>query len=253
MTSKTDKEPVLELSIQTTPGRVARWLTGCILFLLAAHVAGMFMTFYWGHPTVFGLVPMFDLNEEQNIPTMYSTLALLFAAFVTLLITCNSLRQQSDWTRHWAGLVVLFVFMAIDDFVGIHELTNSPLRRLLDVSGVLHFAWVIPYLALAVVVGIAYWRFLFRLPPRTRWLLVLSGVVFTAGSIGFEIIIGHMVATGLRDSITTAVCIALEEFLELVAVVILIYTLLRHLRDMIGTVNVTIALNRNGSSKAEPR
>ena len=45
-----------------------------------ANVAVLVSTFCFDHDYVYGLVPAFNFNEEQNVPTFYSSFAMLACA-----------------------------------------------------------------------------------------------------------------------------------------------------------------------------
>ena len=62
----------------------------------------------------------------------------------------------------WRMLAVGFVYISIDEAVGLHEL----LGELFDTEGVLHFGWVIPAAAVVLGVGLAFLGFLRRLDRR---------------------------------------------------------------------------------------
>ncbi len=74
------------MDILLSPRKVTRFLAGVIIFLSLAHLAGLISTYYLGHNHVFGLVPLFDLNSERNLPTLYAGLGLLFCAVLLGLI-----------------------------------------------------------------------------------------------------------------------------------------------------------------------
>ena len=77
--------------------------------------------------------------------------------------------RRTHWARHWAGLAVLFAWLSLDETAEIHERIGKWLRDWLDLHGVLYYAGVIPALLLAVVVAVAYVRFLRALPRRPWW------------------------------------------------------------------------------------
>ncbi len=60
------------------PKKLTRFLCAIALLVLVAHVIALIMTHVYGHDVVYGLVPLFDIALEQNVPTYFSTLLLLF-------------------------------------------------------------------------------------------------------------------------------------------------------------------------------
>ncbi|MPY69469.1 MAG: hypothetical protein GEU92_05225, partial [Alphaproteobacteria bacterium] len=64
-------------SLSASPKRVAIALCGILAFLLIAHGLGLVMTYGFGHGRIFGLVRLFNIAVEQNVPTLFATLLLL--------------------------------------------------------------------------------------------------------------------------------------------------------------------------------
>ena len=90
--------------------RFPTWLPRCLLCIVAAlalfSLAGQFVKHVAGHPEVKGLVPMFYLDLEANVPAWYSAAALLLAS---LLILANALTSRSlgdGRSRAWTALAV---------------------------------------------------------------------------------------------------------------------------------------------------
>ena len=57
-----------------------------ILFLLLANITGIVFKFYVGHDYIYGLVPLFDFDAEKNIPTLYSSFAIIIASMFLAVI-----------------------------------------------------------------------------------------------------------------------------------------------------------------------
>ncbi|WP_293652606.1 hypothetical protein [Thiolapillus sp.] len=75
------------MEIKIVPLRVLKVLLFIVLTLLAANVAGIIAIYYFGHEYVFGLVPLFNLDMESNIPTLYSSAQLLLSALLLFFIS----------------------------------------------------------------------------------------------------------------------------------------------------------------------
>jgi len=73
--------------------RVGVTLVAIIAVLLLADLGGQIATYRYGHPGVLGLVSLFDLDSETNIPTWYSSSALLMCGVVLALIAAVKRRQ----------------------------------------------------------------------------------------------------------------------------------------------------------------
>ena len=203
------------------------------------HFIGVIIQHYSGHDYIYGLIPLFDVNEEANIPTFYSTVALLFATALLSIIAISHRRNGSAY-KYWVGLAIIFLFISIDEFASIHELLSPSTRETLHTSGLLHFAWVIPYGIAFIAFGIAYLKFLIRLPKDIMILFIISGAVFISGAIGFEMISAKRNEIyGYHEFIFLLYGMC-EEFLEMLGVALFIYTLLTYIAKQFKSVTISI-------------
>ena len=222
----------MELRIE--PRRTALLLFACATLLIATHFAMMFSRYVLGHGRLLGLVDSFNVNVENNVPTFFSAFLLLSCA-VTLAVVARMPANSASDRRHWGWLAVIFLFLALDEDASIHELFIEPIRHFLPHHGVLHFGWVVPYALLALAIGIAYLRFVLRLPEPTRQFVFAAGCIYLAGCGGFEMIGGWYISgvSGWQD-LTYMTIVAGEEFLEMCGAILFLYALLDHLRRGLG-------------------
>ncbi len=66
----------MEITIQ--PKRVALAFFWVVMALTLIHSIVLFFYFYLPDDEVFGLVDIFDFDIEGNVPTLYSSVAILF-------------------------------------------------------------------------------------------------------------------------------------------------------------------------------
>jgi len=204
-----------------------------ILFLLLVNITGIVSKFYFNHGRLFGLVRLFDFNTEANIPTFYSSLALLSCSILLAFISLSH-KKHGSFYKLWGGLSIIFLFLSIDEIATIHEfVVNDPIQQLLNTSGLLYFAWIIPYgIALLLILGI-YLKFLINLPGKFLHLFVISGSIFVSGAIGIESVCGWYceLLGGVHElnTLPYAVLYTCEEFLEMLGIVFFIYTLLLYI------------------------
>ena len=83
-------------------------------------------------------------------------------------------------------------YASLDEALSFHEGLSIPVRDALDVSGVLYFAWVIPYGIAVLILGAACLRFVLRLDRATRNLFIVAGALYVGGAVGFELIGGWL-------------------------------------------------------------
>jgi len=129
----------------------------------------------------------------------------------------------------WLGLAIIFLFLSIDETASFHERLITPVRESLNTSGLLYYAWVIPYGIALTVFVIAYLKFLMSLPKNIMILFVVSGATFVSGALGFELVGGRYVEIHGSSNLLYSFFYTCEEFLEMLGIVIFIYTLLTYI------------------------
>ncbi len=200
-----------------------------MLGLVLASVAGQISRYVLGHGHLFGLVDLFYVDVEDNIPTWYSSSMLLVCALLLGAIGSIARRDGDRFAAHWGALSLLFVCLSLDEAVSIHERVTELLRALMNAHGVLFFTWVIPGAAMTALLGLAYLRFLAHLPRSTRRLVLLAACLYVGGALGMEMVGGLYVERYNMWNLPYSFLATLEEWLEMQAVVVFVYALLSHL------------------------
>ena len=227
------------MNITLDPKNIFKINVLLILFLLSANVLGFISKYYFDHDHVYGLVNLFNFDTEKNIPTLYSSIALLFASILLLLIAFKRKNIKLSYIP-WFVLAFIFLFLSIDEISSIHERLIIPVRETFGTSGYLYYAWVIPYTLALVVFIIAYSKFLLELPKRIMIFFIMSGAIFVLGAIGFELLGGrHADLYGTNNAIYSVITTC-EELLEMLGIAIFIYTLLTYIIDQFESAVITI-------------
>lgn len=213
------------------PLKVLRVHLTVIAGLLAANLLGLVARYGFGHDHVYGLVALFDFDTEMNVPSLFSALMLLACSGVLVRLATDG-SSPVELRLGWWGLALVFLFLAVDETFSLHEETIRPLRTGLHTSGLLYFAWVIPYGAAALLLLLTYGRFLQRLPRRTAALCVAAGAVFVSGAIGIEMLGGWYYERHGPDHALYGLLYTGEELLEMLGVALFLYALLGYrMRD----------------------
>lgn len=217
-----------------TPRKIVQWLAIIILVLLIANITGIILESVLQYDSRFTrlLVRYFDFNLESNIPSFFSSVILLIASGLLLLIhTQQKNYSESTPTKHWLILGLIFMFMAVDENVQIHEHVAEFVRPQLgnDLSGLLHWAWVVPYAFLTLAVVVYFIGFVLRLPPYIRNLILVAGALFVTGALGLELVEGYLYKRYGLDHIYNRILYCLEELMEMSGVTLFIYALLHYL------------------------
>ena len=236
------------LGLTLDPERVAVGLSAVVAFLTLAHVAGVFSRHVLDHDHVFGLIRLFDLDREGNIPTLFASwMCLLNGGLLATTAVLARQRGRRDWP-YWMGLAVIFVFLSVDELWSIHETLTLPVRDALGVSGVFHFAWVIPYGIAVIVIGTAYLRFLVGLRRDVRWSFLTAAALYVGGAIGIEMLGGQHASRVGENNMTYGLITGAEEVFELAGLVVLTRSILAFARAELGEVRVRFLARANAAS-----
>lgn len=160
------------------------------------------------------LLQLFDLDEENNLPTWFSSFLLLNNAFI-LYVFAGSVSGR--YRSHWFLLSAGFLILAVDEVAGLHESFNSAIEM----------NWAIFGGALVLVVALVFTPFMLSLERRLAALFVASGFIFISGAIIVELLAEDMV----NDSLAYTFSTALEEGLEMMGALLFLYVNLKNMRN----------------------
>ena len=88
------------MNIKLYPKEVLKVNLYLILFLLCANILGVIVKYYLSIPS-FGyvLIGLFDFNTEKNIPTLYSSIALLVVSMLLLSIALTHKKLKLSYNQ----------------------------------------------------------------------------------------------------------------------------------------------------------
>ena len=173
-------------------------------------------------------VAMFDLDEEESFGTWFNSGILMMAA-VLMIHQARILRDQGPWYVWWLVLGIGFGFMSVDEVVGMHEFMNTMMGNT---------PWTLVGFLILLSVALAYLPFLWHHRGRTGRLFLLAGAIYGGGAVGVE----HFTDDDV-NSLHYNMWTALEEGMEMLGVILLIYAVLDHMRgtpDLVVQVDVGI-------------
>ncbi len=177
------------LRIKLHRSRLVRALGAILAVLVFLHLMVAFCHMVL-HIRVGALTQLVDMDMESNLPTFFNAL-LFFIAAALFHVHGRSSARSERWG--WFLMVALFIFLGFDEGSQIHEKFGSFTMRLLSRSDMdqgtlawLRNGWIIPYAAAVVALVLTLGRWFLRLEPLLRRGLLISGAVYVAGAIGFE-------------------------------------------------------------------
>jgi hypothetical protein len=156
---------------------------------------------------------LFDLDEENNLPTWFSSFLLLNSSLVMYLVARIN-RDRGYF--HWMLLSVGFLVLSIDEVAGIHE----------SIHTAIDFNWAYAGGILVLALGLSFIPFLLSLNRRLAILFVISGLIYVTGIIGVELLSEDMD----EDSMAYGFATAVEEGLEMLGALLFLAVNLEELK-----------------------
>ncbi len=216
------------MKIKISPKSFVNKLLVIILFLGIANLLAQVLMFNGaGYPArvVFRL---FDLNTEANIPTLFSTLLLLFC-FALLLFIHYTLPHITRPGWHWYSMSMVFLYLAIDENTSLHEGFIVVFRETFNLKGYFYYAWIIPYSLIFLGISLFFIPFFRKLPRLVMINFSIAALIYLGGAIGMEMIGGRHDYLYGRSKATYALYYSLEETLEMLGLTIFIGSLLQYI------------------------
>jgi hypothetical protein len=228
------------MTIEFNHHHPVRFLLWAVALLVAIHIAvGVVIAYgiesFWGFSTT-TLSNIFNLGVESNVPTWFSSMILFLAALLLGICSVACRTKHPREVNYWRSLAILFVYISIDEAARLHETMSDWIARQYHLAGVFYYPWVLPFSGLVLICVLLYTRFLFRLSPSVRTILIASAVVYVTGALGLELFEGIY----RHDRWVYAILVTIEETLEMVGVVLLIHGLLTYLKEEANNIRILI-------------
>lgn len=227
------------MRLEVDPRRIRTGLLWVTAVLVLASLVAVLIGMQTDTELVHRVVKKVDVDLEGNIPTWFSTALLLIASLLAAMIASG---ESGRGKVSWAVFSALLALFSLDEAASFHEGANTVLEPL-DLSGIFLFAWVIPGTIAVVALGFLSVSFLRDLPSSTRRGLIRAGVLYVVGALGIEFIEGAIASERGEDNVLYQIVATTQEAIEMVAVILLIYVLLRHGSREEDTDRVTLEID----------
>ncbi len=239
------------MKIQISPGKVAKQLLYFLFFLFILNTLGILLKQYAQLEIFKDMVQLFNFNEEKSIPTFFSIINLTTTSILLFLIFNIKQRVNSKTSFYWLGLSAIFLFIAIDESLQIHEKLGILLgANFKERSGYLFYVWVVPYAILVVTFLCFYLQFILNLPSRTRNLFIFAGAVFCAGALGCEILGGKIASEEGVENLAYAFFYTTEETLEILGIIIMNYAIMDYIATSTKEFKVKLKVHSDLKTKS---
>jgi hypothetical protein len=222
--------------------KIALGLGMFALVLALISLTAQFIKYVGGVEKAYGLIPRMDVDREMSVPSLFSVQLLFALALILAVITAYKYKSRDRYRLQWGILALGFLFMALDEGASIHEMIVTPLRGLLggNLPDFLTFVWVLPGMAIVLLLAIYYLKFFLSLSKRMKKGIVISGGVYLCGLLGMELIGGIILGIFSIQSLIYNIGVTIEESLEMAGLVLAIYTFLDYIRTDMNGVEMDI-------------
>lgn len=171
----------------------------------------------------------FHLDDERNLPTYFSMSLMITSAILMVIIGIYNWVNKKGDVWHWLLLALIFCFMSVDEYKEYHEQLGVMINNYHQMHGFLAFAWYIPVIPALVVLFFAYLRFLKSLPKKIMNNIILGGVMFVGGAIGFKSVGSELINETTVTFFQFVMLANVEETVELLGLMIFIRALLSYI------------------------
>jgi len=238
MSDKNTQE-LVSLSIST---HQALWVIflGCLTLELLFVLLDLVVNWQRGS-TVGAIRRLFNITREDGLASLFSVIQTFVLAAVNWLIYVVVRQRQvrAGARRGWLVIAVFFTYMAIDDGAAIHERLGTAADTVATgfVSWFPSYTWhlvVLPaFAAMGVFILVFIWR---QLPNRENRIRLLAAIACLGLAVVLDFVEGLddgyrwlSAHTGWPTNAIAHFSKSLEEFLEMLAITLLLVTCLAHL------------------------
>ena len=205
-------------------GKVFVCLILCEIIFCGIYLAD----FLFNHPS-WWVNELFNIDQEANIPTWFSTTQLFLTGFTFLFI---GYRTEHTPPPSWLGTKIFgfgFIYLSLDEAAVVHEkltwiFINNPLVPYFHGR---HGVWIVVYGSIAICLLILLFKDLWALGktyPRISLIFFLGILLYLFGAAGMETITFFFLDE--NDKLVYTIEVIMEEFLELFGASIMFYSVL---------------------------
>jgi hypothetical protein len=236
-------------TINIKPARIAIILVILSILLVGLSVTGQWFRLFPDSYSISGptqeffldlYIDKFSVNTENNVSTYFNTVILAVAAFLIFVIASTKHAQKDKYRYEWSLLGLVFLYLSIDEAAVIHEAFSKLFKDSPDMSGWLHYKWVIPGSIAVLLLALMFLRFFLHLDKRYKILFFLSSGVYLAGALGSELVSGRYANQYGTKSIAYSAMTTVEESLEWLGVILLIFTLLKYIEAHLSEIGFQV-------------
>ncbi len=233
----------MQLKICLAPRVIVKYLIIVVIFLTLVSTGiqiGKYVFDYRADWTT-----MFNLDRELNLPTWYSSFMLGTCSILLKTIAIGKKRQGDRFSQDWQLLSSIFLLLAIDEVLSIHEILIIPeVSKALNLPWFLHSMWVIPGTIFTIWFARRFSQFSFHLPYKSRQHFFSAAFFYVGGALIMEMVGSHIAEAEGQQNLLYALTATLEEVMEMIGLIIFIYGLLCYLRQWLDKLDLEITIGK---------
>ena len=232
----------MQLKVSLVPRTIVKYLIIGVVFFAVVSTGIQIGKYVFDYRE--GWTRLFNLDREFNFPTWYSALMLGFCALLLRIIALGKQQKSDRFARDWQLLSVIFVWLAIDEVLSIHEILIIPeVSEALNLPWFLHSMWVIAGIIFVAWFIKRYLPFVRRLPSDSKKHFILAASIYIGGALIMEMVGSHLAESQGQQYLPYALVATAEEIMEMLGIVTFIYGLLYYLRDWANNIDLKIDIN----------
>lgn len=135
---------------------------------------------------------LFDVASEANVWTWLSVAVLLTAGYTHLIAAFVRWRERRPLALVWVITAATILAMSLDDLAAFHERLEPLGESMGGGSGFLHFSWLVPGMAIGLVILMVFAMAVMKLHGHARNYLAAGIGLFFLGAIGLELGSGYV-------------------------------------------------------------
>ena len=224
----------MKLEFDFSPQKFLRTLFIFSLLFLAASLAVSFWGLFGHSDNYWFFTHNFDFDEKNNLPHAFKSVLLALGSGAIFLNARAQSQSGGAFRKRWWALGWIFLALAIDEEVQIHQKTVSLMIAQFKGVDIDHapdakVLWVVPYLIFAAGFCVAYLGFWWKLPPRVRTLFAVAGVIYVGGAAFMEEIAHKYVKLHPDPDVVYLLLTNVSEWMQMVGSILFLRALLLNL------------------------
>lgn len=221
-----------EVKVYLYPKKILRFLLFIITGFVLASLFGQFTKLFLpDYPLRNAFAEMFNVDGDYSIPSLFYSYEFLFSSILLAIIAHTKKVAREKYVRYWQALSIIFFYLSLDKVLTIHQKISQALESRFHPHGFLTYAWVVPGAIFVIIVFLGFLRFLTALPTKTRRLILVAGTIYIGAALGLEMVGGYIQDVYGSANIAYIMEANIEEFLEMLGLVIFIYALLSYINS----------------------